>query len=130
MPAFPDPYVDHGRLKLPEDQMTALESQNSKQVLDQAQQACRSLLDKLPESALRDSGQNGGPNVPGPGDVDALRKFAQCMRDNGIPEFPDPKADGSFPLRGTPLQTEGKSQRMITALQACNKYWSGGITFS
>src|SRR6266508_2903340 len=29
---------------------------------------------------------------------DAGRLYAQCMRDNGLPDFPDPNADGSFAL--------------------------------
>jgi len=130
IPDFPDPYVDHGRLKLPEDQQQALESKFSPQVLDQAVQACQSILDRLPTSALESEDGGGQGHVPGPGDVEALRKFAQCMRENGITDFPDPKADGSFPLRGTAIETEGKSPRMIAGFQACQKYWDGGLTFS
>src|SRR5690348_13201920 len=46
IPAFPDPYVDHGRLKLPEGQEQELEGKYSQQLLDQAMQACKSILDK------------------------------------------------------------------------------------
>jgi hypothetical protein len=34
---------------------------------------------------------------PGGTDPDQSRKFAQCMRDNGIPDFPDPDANGQIP---------------------------------
>jgi hypothetical protein len=34
---------------------------------------------------------------PGATDPDQNRKFAQCMRDNGVPEFPDPDANGQIP---------------------------------
>jgi hypothetical protein len=129
IPAFPDPYVDHGRLKLPQGQEQELEGKYSQQLLDQAMQACKSILDKLPDSAIREEGGNDD-HAPGPGDVEALRKFAQCMRENGVPEFPDPKADGTIPLRGTPLENEGKSQRMIAGFQACQQYWSGGLAVS
>jgi len=40
----------------------------------------------------------------GPGKEIAL-KYAQCMRSNGVPDFPDPNADGNFgggPDRSTP----------------------------
>ncbi len=36
-------------------------------------------------------------DVVGPEAVQNLVKFAQCMRDNGVPDFPDPGADGKFP---------------------------------
>jgi hypothetical protein len=36
-------------------------------------------------------------DVVGPETVQNMVKFAQCMRDNGVPDFPDPGADGKFP---------------------------------
>ncbi len=36
-------------------------------------------------------------DVVGPETVQNLVKFAQCMRENGVPDFPDPGADGKFP---------------------------------
>jgi hypothetical protein len=128
IPNFPEPYVDRGRLKLPDDQMENLEAQYSQQVLDQAEQACKPLMDKLPESAIKD--EENEKQEPGPGDVEALRKFAQCIREHGVPEFPDPKADGTIPLRGTPLESEGKSARMGAAFDACRQYWSGSLAVS
>jgi hypothetical protein len=35
-----------------------------------------------------------------PENLEGLVKLAQCMRENGVPEFPDPTADGRFELRG------------------------------
>lgn len=40
---------------------------------------------------------DGGGGKAG-GDVATLREYASCMRDNGIPEFPDPAADGSLTI--------------------------------
>jgi hypothetical protein len=37
-------------------------------------------------------------NTGDPAFVEQVRKYAQCMRDNGVPDFPDPDADGQ--LRG------------------------------
>ncbi|GEM_PF-701177 len=132
IPEFPDPIVDNnGQLQLPNNMETQLETLYSQQVLEQAQQACQSLFDRLPESAI--GGENSvsdDPRAPGPGDVEALRKWAECARQNGIPDFPDPKADGSFPLIGTPLEAEGKSPRMLRVFEACQQHWSGGITYS
>ena len=129
IPDFPDPVIENHQLTLPGGIETRLKDVYPEQALQQAQQACQSLFDQLPESAIRGE-NNGDPDVPGPEDVDALRRWAQCVRENGIPDWPDPKSDGSFPLRGTPLEAEGKSDRMIRAAQACQQYWSGGITAS
>jgi hypothetical protein len=130
VPGLPEPYVEKGRLKLPEEQLQQIESQYSDQVIDQAMQACKSIVDKLPDGALNEGGDDGDERRPGPGDVEAIRKFAQCVRENGIPEFPDPKADGTIPLRGTPLEAEGKSERLGAAFQACRKHWEGGLAIS
>jgi hypothetical protein len=125
---FPDPTIDdHGQLQLPDNAKDRMRSLYSQQVIDQAQRACQSLFDQLPQSAI---GDNNTADVPGPGDVDALRQFAQCARQNGFPDWPDPKADGTFPVRGTPLETEGKSERMKHVFDACRQYWSGSITYS
>lgn len=37
---------------------------------------------------------------PGAFDAEQARKFAQCMRDNGVPEFPDPDPNGGGGLGG------------------------------
>jgi len=130
---MPDPIVDgNHHLQLPGDVEAQIEGRYPKSTLEQAQQSCQSLFDQLPESAIR-GGDNTGdadPNAPGPEDVEALRAFAACARENGIPEFPDPKADGSFPVMGTPLAAEGKSARLLAVFQACAKYWDGGISYS
>ena len=130
IPDFPDPVIENHQLTLPGDSEAQLTTIYSEQVLDQAQHACQSLFDQLPESAVGGPENSNDRDAPGPEDVDALRRWAQCVRENGIPDWPDPKSDGSFPLRGTPLEAEGKSQRMIDAAQACQQRWSGGITAS
>jgi hypothetical protein len=132
VPTFPDPRVEDGRLVLPEAMEAQIEGQYSQQVLEQAQHACQNIMDQLPASAIRGEEEAREPdeNLPGPGDVDALRKFAHCMRENGLPEWPDPKADGSFPLMGTPLEQEGKSQRVRDAAEKCQQHWHGSITYS
>lgn len=53
-------------------------------------------------------------------------RFAQCMRANGVPDFPDPPADGAF-LNA--LATSGVNTHTPTfqsALQACKKYNPAG----
>jgi hypothetical protein len=118
VPNFPDPAVSAGQLTLPGNNEPPPEA-------DAALAACRSILDRLPPSALGEDEQ-----APGPEDVPQLLRFAQCIRENGIPDWPDPKADGSFPIMDTPLAREGKSSRMQRATQACQQYWDGGIRAS
>ncbi|WP_063780606.1 hypothetical protein [Nonomuraea sp. SBT364] len=51
----------------------------NKDAMDKAQKAC---------DALRPKGGMGGPGNPQNGEK--LRKLAQCMRENGVEQFPDP----------------------------------------
>jgi hypothetical protein len=126
---MPDPYVEGHRLRLPEKEQSKIDGKYTQQQFDQAKQACRTIADKLPEGALVTGGEDERKPA-GPGDVETLRKYAQCMRENGVPEWPDPKADGSFPLKGSPLAKEGPSQRIKTASEACRQIWSGGVAIS
>lgn len=45
--------------------------------------------------ACREFAPNGGqPWQLDPEQVERVREFARCMREHGVPEFPDPDADG------------------------------------
>lgn len=114
-PDFPDPAIQDGALAFPgaskEDQLAV-------------QDACVSILRRLPASMRQ---QNRPPTAD---ELAKLRQFAQCMRQHGVPDWPDPKSDGTFPIIGTPLEAEGKSQRIIDGEQACAQYFSGGINAS
>ena len=57
-----------------------------------------------------------------PAFVEAMRSFAQCMRDNGLPEFPDPDAEGR--LRGA--GHEGGGPAYDAAFAACREKLPGG----
>jgi hypothetical protein len=114
-PNFTDPTIQDGQLDFPG---------TSKDDVRAVQESCGSILQGLPASMQR---QHQAPSAQ---DMVNLRQFAQCLRQHGVPEWPDPKPDGTFPLVGTPLGTEGKSQRIITASQACKQYWDKGISAS
>lgn len=129
IPDFPDPYVEKGKLEFPEGAVQAMEQKYSQQVLEQAQQACKPIMDRVPESAIRRD-EEVDPEEEAPIDVETMRKLAKCLRENGIPEWPDPKADGSFPVVGTPLEAEGKSPRLLAAGEKCKQYWTGSIRYS
>jgi hypothetical protein len=56
-------------------------------------------------------------------DRDQALEFAQCMRDNGVPDFPDPDADGRF--RGVGHEAEG-DPTFRAAQEACRDLAPGG----
>jgi len=55
--------------------------------------------------------------------VEQMRKFSQCMRDNGVPDFPDPDADGR--LRGPGHDREG-DPKFRAAQEKCREKLPGG----
>jgi hypothetical protein len=57
-----------------------------------------------------------------PAFVEQMREFSQCMRDNGLPDFPDPDADGR--LRGTGHEAGGPNYE--AAFAACRDKLPGG----
>lgn len=83
VPSFPDPTPNaDGTFSF--QPPTGAMSQQSTQ---QAVQACRSNLE----------GVQMGSSVTGTSDrQDALLAFSQCMRANGLPDFPDPKSNGGL----------------------------------
>jgi hypothetical protein len=49
--------------------------------------------------------------------MDGLLKLAQCVRENGVPNFPDPTSKGGFELRGI---SEGPDDpKLKAAMDAC-----------
>ena len=74
--------------------------------------ACRSIWERLPASA---SGQQGRP----PANIRALLGYARCMREHGIADFPDPQADGRFPLPAS--LRAGKTPQFVRAMEACRQ---------
>jgi hypothetical protein len=114
MPNLPDPQIDSdGEPHFPT---------GTPDPPERALQACRSIVDRLPASARGD--QETGP----PPDIPLLVRFARCMREHGLTDFPDPKADGIFWLAGTNARREiygagaekqPPSPRASAALEAC-----------
>jgi hypothetical protein len=126
-PGMPDVEVRDGKVVEPDE---AGVDEATKQNFDQALSACRALYERIPPSVFNDDQpqtETREEDGPGPEDVPALRAWAECIRQNGVPEWPDPKPDGSFPMAGSPLETEGKSPRILAAWEKCEQYWNGGI---
>ncbi|MGR6318245.1 hypothetical protein Q2K19_01595 [Micromonospora soli] len=84
-------------------------------------EACKSIEDRYPPTAFRPKQQVSAE------DLRKLGEYAKCIREHGIPEFPDPNAAGEFDLTGTPLANGLPPQQMNAAEQACRQIWSGDI---
>jgi hypothetical protein len=87
-PAWPDPVVDTntGQATFPETP-----GFNPKAEFENVRDACGHELDSLPPQA-----NPLARPVVGPSEMAARLRDAQCMRDNGVPEWPDPGADGYY----------------------------------
>jgi hypothetical protein len=72
---------------------------------------------------------NGGGGNANAGQTQAV-KFAQCMRDNGVSEFPDPDAEGELTidgvLNGSSIDPNGPTWK--AAVAACEDLQPAGFT--
>jgi hypothetical protein len=73
-----------------------------------ASQACASLQPQGP-------GSSGGGTSSGGVSQAQLLQFAQCMRSNGVPNFPDPSSSGEVNVQGV----NTSSPQFQSALQTC-----------
>jgi len=80
---------------------------NIKSVPQATQQACATIL----QSLNLHPGQRADPAR-----IAALTRFAQCIRQHGIANFPDPDGSGNFPTSGDPTMQPG----WAAAFQACS----------
>jgi hypothetical protein len=80
------------------------------------------------------SGGAGGGGPSGGGVSASLRiggsytddlKFAECLRSNGMPNFPDPSANGTFHITSSSGAAPGSPQ-FEAALKACRKFTPNG----
>jgi hypothetical protein len=101
VPDFPDPD--------PSGRFTEGDHDQNDPALRAAQEACREL-------APGGEHQNTGD----PAIVEQMREYSQCMRDNGVPDFPDPDADGR--LRGV-----GHEQRDDPTFRAASETCRGKL---
>lgn len=74
-----------------------------------------------PPAPSQTSGSSGSS---GQGDVVSQElEFAQCMRSNGVPDFPDPNGSGGFQL---PAGTDRSSPAFEAAQAKCQKFLPAG----
>jgi hypothetical protein len=123
-PGMPDVPVRNGHVVLPNRDTV---DQATLRNVDAARDACKAVENRIPAAVLDNGGGQRGDG-PSAADVPKLRQFAQCMRQNGEPNWPDPKPDGSFP-GGDPIAREGKSV-VGPKIQSCQKYYDGPIRFA
>jgi hypothetical protein len=96
---FPDPEPDGFRFLIAPGDVARFKK---------AAAACQGLA----PDGMRDEGVT-------PEALDALLKLAQCVRENGVTEFPDPTADGRFDLQSTNLKPG--DTRLEAAMAACRE---------
>ncbi len=110
-PTLPDPTIDsQGHPTFPP---------GTEKPSDATMAACQSIYNRLPASWRGD----------GPPDIPMEIKFAQCMRQHGLTDWPDPQADGSFRLPPD-LQTTYKTgpvwDRIRAGSDACAQFNPSG----
>jgi hypothetical protein len=106
MPNLPDLRLgSNGQVSIPEGTPEPPKS---------VERACRSVWERLPASARGDTERP-------PADMQALLRYARCMREHGMADFPDPQADGRFPLPPSMRPPAGKTPTFLRATRACRQ---------
>jgi hypothetical protein len=83
-----------------------------------AQKSCNPLLLPVPAELIEKEQLTAQQIV-------ARRAYAKCMRDSGVPAFPDPAADGSWPMNSQPAMTEQQAAAQYRAGQICEPLLDG-----
>jgi hypothetical protein len=95
---MPDPGADGGGV-------ITLDGSTDEGAMDAAFEACKEFLP-----------DGGEPAKPSPEDLEAQRKYAQCMREQGI-DMPDPDPNGGMSMAGE----VGDIEAFEAALEACDE---------
>lgn len=115
-PHVPDPQVDdQGQAIWPG--LSQAEQLQEQQIVGNA---CDPILQKLPPQA-----QPHSNNQIANQDLATLRRWARCMRQNGLPDFPDPASDGIFNLPDR--YASGGKALLKSAEDACKGIYYGPI---
>jgi hypothetical protein len=84
-------------------------------------EACQPIEDRYPPNAFRPKDQFSAD------DLRKLAAYAACVRQHGLPDFPDPNAAGEFDVTGTPLANGMNGRLREQAETACRHIWSGDV---
>jgi len=115
MPGLQDPRID--------DQTGKPIFPNGLNIPPQTRRACQPLVDRLVPDAEH--------QAPTPAQLAALLGFARCMRSHGIPDWPDPRPDGTFAVDtriGRSLKSTFRGQ--LTTCEHVNPDPRGHVYFS
>jgi hypothetical protein len=88
--------------------------------------ACRSYLDQIPRSKSRPAQSSPRPLTTT--EVAKARQWAKCIRQHGLPDWPDPNPDGTFEL--PPRLAQAGKAGFRSQFQACEKYSFGRVRFT
>lgn len=112
---FPDPEAGGGGIRIGPG--SGVDPQSSE--FKKAQEACKDLS---PQG-------EGGPNGGKPLDSAKVAEWARCMRENGVPKFPDPEIDGgAMVIDMSAVGMKGDDPEFQEAMEACrDKRPSGGV---
>ncbi|GAA1770537.1 hypothetical protein [Luedemannella helvata] len=109
--SFPDPVG--GRLQLQARRGSELDPENP--TFQAAQKACKALE---PPGLMQQGAQ--------PEQQEAMLKFVKCMRENGVPNMPDPQPDGRMLIdRGAGVDPESSAYK--AAQDKCRNLLPGGV---
>lgn len=111
VPSFPDPV--NGRLNLRVTKGGSLDPNSA--AFKSAEQACKSLA----PPGIADNGQ------PSPQTQSAQLKFVGCMHSHGVPNFPDPQANGAMIIKSG-NGVDPNSPTFQSALKTCRNLLPGG----
>jgi len=82
--------------------------------------ACQAIYDRIPASAFT-------AVQPSAADLDRMRRFSECLRQHGIPEWPDPDGNGRFPAPQAVYEQAMKADAGVAARAACRQHYDGPI---
>ncbi|MEV4515104.1 hypothetical protein AB0K00_39860 [Dactylosporangium sp. NPDC049525] len=106
---MPDPQMDGGGIAM------MIPEGTDKAKVDAANGECKQFL------------PNGGqPMKADPEMQEKMRQFAQCMRENGLPDFPDPSEDGGIRIDGNATGVDPQSEAFKKAEAACKEFQPRG----
>jgi len=83
-------------------------------------------VDKAIEACKKYAPNGGDAPKPDAAAIEQARQMAKCMRENGVPKFPDPKADGSIRIDGSKVGMGPGDPTFDAAEKACAKYQPKG----
>lgn len=79
----------------------------------------KSKVDKAMEACKQYMPNGGEPRKMDPEQLEQARKMAACMRENGVPNFPDPSEDGGIRIDGN---TIGDKDALEKAMEKCRQF--------